>query len=390
MIEPRIAQRMERIEPFHVMSLLARAQALEAQGRDLVHMEVGEPDFATPEPVVEAARQALTAGRTRYTPALGLPALRGAVAGHYRDRFGVNLDADTVAVTPGASGALLLALGVTVNPGDEVVLADPGYPCNRHFVELLEGRPRAVAVGWETGYQLTARQVEAAWTERTRVVLVASPSNPTGTLLPASELAAMQAVVRRGGGVLIVDEIYHELVFDAPARTALSQSQDLFVVNSFSKYWGMTGWRLGWLVAPAAYMDAVNRLAQNIFLAAPTLSQYAALEAFSEPVRVITDARREAFRQRRDFLLPALRDLGFDLPLTPDGAFYLYAGCDRFTDDSFSLANDLLDRAGVAVTPGKDFGSHRSERHLRFAYTTDIQRLEEGVARIRRYLSAGS
>ena len=275
-----------------------------------------------------------------------------------------------------------------VNPGDEVLMADPGYPCNRHFVELLEGRPLSLPVGPETGYQLTAELVEAAWTPKTRVVLVATPSNPTGTLLRPDQLRALQRVVRERGGMLIVDEIYHELVFDQPAYTALSQTSELFVINSFSKYFCMTGWRLGWLVAPAEYLDAIDRLAQNIFLAAPTLSQHAALAAFSEETLALTDQCRQAFRERRDFLLPALRELGFDLPLTPEGAFYLYAGCKRQTGDSFAFARELLEREGVAVTPGRDFGNNRPKEHLRFAYTTETVRLEEGVERIRRFIAA--
>jgi aspartate/methionine/tyrosine aminotransferase len=292
-------------------------------------------------------------------------------------------------VTPGASGGLLLALGVLLDPGDEVLMADPGYPCNRHFVELLEGVPVSIPVGADSGYQLTPDLVESAWTPRTRAVLVASPSNPTGTLLTPQSMDELQRLVLRLGGVLIVDEIYHQLVFDQPAYTALALSRDLFVVNSFSKYFGMTGWRLGWLAAPEPFMDAVERLAQNIFLAAPTLSQYAALSAFSEETVVITEQRREAFRARRDFLLPALRALGFELPLTPEGAFYLYAGCRAHTDDSFAFARDLLERGHVATTPGRDFGKNAPERHLRFAYTTDVARLAEGVERIRRFLAAG-
>jgi aspartate/methionine/tyrosine aminotransferase len=338
---------------------------------------------------VVAGQRALAAGHTRYTPALGLAELREAIAEHYRTRFGVALPAARVAVTPGASGALLLALGVVLDPGDEVLLADPGYPCNRHFVTLLEGRAVAVPVGPETGYQLTAEQVAAAWTPRTRAVLVANPSNPTGTRLEADQLTALAHLVRDRGGVLIVDEIYHELVFDAAPYTALAGGEDRFVVNSFSKFFGMTGWRLGWLVAPESCLEAVERLAQNLFLAAPTLSQHAALAALAAPALAIAEARREAFRARRDFLLPALRGLGFELPVTPGGAFYLYAGCAGLTDDSFTLAGALLEQAGVAVTPGRDFGRHRPEQHLRFAYTTDIERLAEGVERIRRFLGAG-
>jgi aspartate/methionine/tyrosine aminotransferase len=380
---------MGRIEPFYVMDLLARAQGLEHSGRDLVHMEVGEPDFPTPTPILEAGRRALAEGRTRYTPALGLPALREAIAGHYGKRFGVQLGATDVAVTPGASGALLLALAVVVDPGDEVLLADPGYPCNRHFVELLEGRPVAIPVGADTGYQPTPAQLDAAWGPRTTALLVATPSNPTGTLLSPEDLVALHRVVSRRGGVLIVDEIYQELVFDGPAHTALAHSRDLFVINSFSKYFGMTGWRLGWLVAPQPYMEAVDRLAQNLFLAAPTPSQHAALAAFEPQTLAITEERRLAFGRRRDYLVPALRDLGFHVPVTPQGAFYVYAGCGGLADDSLALAEALLTRAGVAVTPGRDFGRHAPERHLRLAYTTTEERLGEGVSRIGRFLAAG-
>jgi len=386
MISPHIARRMQRIKPFYVMDLLERAKRLEAQGRDLVHMEVGEPDFPTPEPVVAAGQQALADGRTRYTPALGLPVLREAISSHYATRFGVAPGASRIAVTPGASGALLLTLAVLVDPGDQVLMADPGYPCNRHFVELLEGEPVSLPVDRSSGYQLDAEQVDAAWTPRTRAVLVASPSNPTGTLLTPEQIEAVHQVVRRRSGVLIVDEIYHELVFDRPVHTALSISPDLFVVNSFSKFFGMTGWRLGWIVAPRAYLDSLDRLAQNIFLAAPTLSQYAALAALGDETLAIAEQRRDAFKERRDFLLPAIRGLGFDVPSPPHGAFYLYASCSGLTDDSFRFVGDLLEQAGVAITPGRDFGNYRAAAHVRFAYTTGLDRLEEGVGRIRRFL----
>jgi aspartate/methionine/tyrosine aminotransferase len=277
-------------------------------------------------------------------------------------------------------------MSVLVNPAESVLMADPGYPCNRHFVELVEGKPVTIPVGVETGYQLTAELVELAWREGTKAVLVASPSNPTGTLLSMHELSALHTTVSRLGGVLIVDEIYQGLIYDESGGTALDIADDLFVVNSFSKYFGMTGWRLGWLVAPEAFVDPLERLAQNIYLSAPTLSQYAALSAFSAEVRVIQQERRQEFQRRRDFLLPLLRELGFDIPLIPQGAFYLYAGCQGITHDSYHFAQTLLEEAGVAVTPGRDFGFHRPESHLRFAYTTDLARLEEGVERIRRFI----
>jgi len=381
-----VAQRMSEIGPFHVMELLGRARELEAQGRSIIHMEIGEPDFTTPQPVLAAAQQALEEGRTHYTPALGLPALREAISGFYRSRYHVDVPASRIIITPGASGALLLALGVVLDRDSEVLLADPGYPCNRHFVRFIEGRARAIAVGAETDYQLTADLLARHWGGRTRAAMVATPSNPTGTLIAAEELAAMAALVREKGGALLVDEIYHGLVYDRPTPTALALTDEAFVINSFSKYFSMTGWRLGWLVVPEGYVREVEKLAQNLFIAAPTLAQYAALAAFGEESLAILEQRRQAFQQRRDYLLPALRELGFDIPVTPQGAFYLYADCSRFSNDSFQFAADLLEQAGVAVTPGIDFGNHLPERHLRFAYTTSLENLAEGVERIRRYL----
>ncbi|MCA1804537.1 MAG: pyridoxal phosphate-dependent aminotransferase [Xanthomonadaceae bacterium] len=381
------ARRMAHIQPFHVMALLARARALEAQGRDVVHMEIGEPDLPTPAPIVAAGQRALAAGLTRYTPAQGLPELRAAISGFYRDQYGVAVDPGRIVVTPGASGALHLVLALLVDRDQQVLLTDPGYPCNRNFVYLVEGEPVGVPVDAATGYQLTAAMAEQHWTERTRVLMVASPANPTGTLLAPGELAALQQLAQGRGARLVVDEIYHGLTYDGDAPTALAVSDELFVINSFSKYFGMTGWRLGWIVAPPDQVEGLERLAQNLYLAAPTLSQHAALAAFTPETRTILEERRAAFRERRDYLLPALRELGFVIPLTPQGAFYLYADCSRFTDDSFAFSRQLLEEAGVAITPGLDFGEHRASQHVRFAYTTDIPRLREGVERIRRFVA---
>ena len=391
MTPPHIARRMADIQPFYVMDLLARARVLEAQGRDIVHMEIGEPDFVTPAPIREAAKRALDAGHTHYTPTLGLPALREAISAFYRSDYGIEVPPERIIVTPGASGALLLTLGVLVDPGDQVLMADPGYPCNRHFTRLMEGEALGVPVGPQTDYQLTADVLDAHWGKRSVAALLASPSNPTGTLVSNDSLRAMQAVVEPRGGRLIVDEIYHGLIYEGEAgdsHTALAVSDQLFVINSFSKYFCMTGMRLGWLVAPEAYVREIDKLAQNIFLAAPTISQYAALAAFEPATRVILDEQCEAFRRRRDFLLPALRELGFDIPCAPQGAFYLYANCSCFSDDSGAFANDLLEQAGVAVTPGKDFGTNAPQHHLRFAYTTAMAELEKGVERLASYLSA--
>ena len=383
-----LARRMGDIEPFHVMALLARAKALEAQGRDIVHMEIGEPDFATPRPICEAGIRALAHGELFYTPALGLPELREAIAGFYKTRYGVAVSPSRIVITPGSSGALLLAIAALVNPGDQVLMADPGYPANRHFVRMMEGEAVGVPVGPDSHYQLTPELIEQHWGQRTVAALVATPSNPTGTLISRERIAAMAAFVQQRQGVLIVDEIYHGLVYEGATHTALDAGDNVFVINSFSKYFNMTGWRLGWMVAPDAYVSDLDKLAQNIFLSAPTPAQMAALVAFEPETLAICDARREAFRERRDYLVPALRALGFDIPHMPQGAFYIYAGCGRFTQDSHAFALDLLQQAGVAITPGIDFGHHRAREHVRFAYTRPVERLAEGVRRIRSYLAA--
>jgi aspartate/methionine/tyrosine aminotransferase len=359
---------------------------MESEGRSIIHMEVGEPDFATPAPIVEAGQAALAGGRTKYTPARGLSELREKIAGHYLETYGLELSPERIMVTPGSSGALQLVLSALVNPGEKVLLADPGYPCNRHLVELVDGVPVTVPVDAESGYQLTAALVDGAWSEGVKAVLVASPSNPTGTLLARGEMQKLHEWCESRGAALIVDEIYQGLVYDESGGTALSVSDNLFVVNSFSKYFGMTGWRLGWLVAPDEFIDPLERLAQNVYLSAPTLSQHAALSAFTPEVKRILEQRREEFHQRRDFLLQALTELGFRIPLAPQGAFYLYVECQAISSDSYRFAYDLLEQAGVAVTPGRDFGNYRPQAHLRFAYTRPVDQLAEGVERIRRFL----
>jgi len=379
---PQAAIRTTDIEPFRVMAILARARAMEAAGRDIVHMEVGEPDFATPEPIVEAGIAALRAGHTHYTPALGLPTLRQAIADYYGEHYGVAVNPGRVAVTPGASGALLLVMAALFDPGDEVLLADPGYPCNRHFARIVEARGVGVPVGPETAFQLSAEQVERHWRPRTRGVLVANPGNPTGTVIAAAELRAIHEVVKARDGWLIVDEIYHELIYGHDEPSAAALGEDVIVINSFSKYFLMTGWRLGWLLAPPSLMPAIDKLAQNLFLSAPTVAQHAALAALRPETRLLLEARKAELRARRDLLLPELRHLGFDVPVEPAGAFYIYAGIDRFGMTSEAFAEKLLLEAGVAITPGTDFGTHQADRHVRFAYTTSSERIHEALARI--------
>jgi len=385
---PAKQRRIERIQPFHVMALLARARQLEAEGRDIVHMEIGEPDFPTPQPIVEAGLEAIKGGDVHYTPATGLRQLRETIAGFYQRQYGVSVDPRRIIVTPGASGALLLALGVLLERDEAVMLADPGYPCNRNFIYFLEGQIQNIPVGAKQGYQLTPALVSEHWQAETRAILLASPSNPTGTLIPQTDLQQIIDYAGQQGGQVIIDEIYHGLVYDQEAQTALALSDEVFVINSFSKYFGMTGWRLGWMVAPEDYIDDVDKLAQNLFLAAPTPAQHAALAAFTPETRAILEQRKNEFKKRRDFLLPALRELGFKIPVEPQGAFYLYADCSAFTDNSYAFALDLLENAGVAITPGKDFGHNAPEKHVRFAYTTELSRLEEGITRLQKYLKA--
>jgi len=385
---PRGAARMADIEPFHVMQIIARAKALEAQGRSIVSMVVGEPDFPVAPLVRDAAMRLLEAGHVHYTPALGITPLREAISNWYSARYGVQVPTSRIAVTTGSSGALLLTMGVLLDPGDEVLMADPGYPCNRHFVRAIDGVPVGVNVGPQTAYQLTAELVERHWTPRTKAALVCSPSNPTGTMISKPTLHEIHEVVRKKGGILISDEIYHGLTYGGSAPTAASLGDDVFVINSFSKYFGMTGFRLGWLVASDAFMVDVDKLAGNLFISPPDIAQRAALAAFEPDTIALMEERRELYRQQRDFLLPALKALGFEVPVTPEGAFYIYANCARFTNDSYAFCWDVLENAGVAITPGLDFGHNDPRHHVRFSYPKPVAVLEEGVHRLTEYLAS--
>ena len=380
------ASRLAHIAPFHVMELLARAKALEAEGRDIIHMEIGEPDFPTPAPILEAAQASMAGGRMFYTPALGLPELRQAIADFYRQRYNVAVPASRIVVTAGASGALLLAMACLCQPGSEWLMTDPGYPCNSNFVRSFDGVPVCIPVSAENNYQPNLAEVQHYWNERTAGALFASPANPTGTLLDEPTLESIAEFVRQRQGTLIVDEIYHGLTYERDASTALKLGDDIFVVQSFSKYFNMTGWRLGWLVVPDRFAREIEKLAQNLFIAPPTPAQYGALAAFKPETIAILEARRSEFHARRDYLAPALEKLGFRLTAKPEGAFYIYADCSALTNDSEAFARDLLEKAGVAMTPGLDFGAAAPKSHLRIAYTTSIERLEQAISRIRAYL----
>ena len=381
-----LAARVRDIAPFHVMEVQTAARAIEAEGRSVIHMEIGEPDFPTPQPVLDAAAAGIADGRVYYTSALGLPELRRAIAAHYLDHYGARVAPERIVVTAGSSAALLLTLALIVDRDDQILLADPGYPCNRHFVRTLEGEALGVPVGPESNYQLSAALVDRHWTPRTRAVLIASPSNPTGTSVAREELERIRDVVAQRRGALIVDEIYLGLSYSARPRTALELSAEAFVISSFSKYFNMTGWRLGWLVAPERHVRDLEKLAQNLYISPAAPSQRAALACFAPQTMAILEERRREFQARRDFLVPALRGLGFRIPVMPTGGFFVYADCSAFALDSERFALEALQATGVAFTPGIDFGRNRPEAHVRFAYTIARPQLDEGVRRLARWL----
>jgi len=378
----RTARRAAEIEPFEVMDVLTRAQALERAGRRVVHMEIGEPDFTAPQPVVEAGVRALREGRTAYTATLGLPALRETVAAHYGARFGERLPAERVVITAGASGGLLTLAALYVDAGDELLVPDPGYPGYRHFVRAFEGRAHALAVSAADNFQPTLALVRAAWGRRTKGLILGSPANPTGTLIERAELARIAEFIAERGGVLMVDEIYQGLTYGAEPWTALGLAGEVVVINSFSKYFCMTGWRLGWVVLPEHALRGFEKLAQHLFISAPAAAQHAACAAFSAEALAILEDRRAEFARRRDCLLSALKEAGLAVPAEPHGAFYIYADCGR---DARRFCLELLEREAVAATPGLDFGANGTAHHVRFAYTRPLAELEEAGERIRRF-----
>jgi aspartate/methionine/tyrosine aminotransferase len=381
---PPTTRRAQEIEPFEVMDVLSRAHALEAQGRSVVHMEIGEPDFTAPEPVVEAGVRALRDGRTAYTATLGLPALREAIAGFYSSRFQKTVDAKRIAITSGASGGLLTVAALYVNPGDEILVPDPGYPGYRHFVRAFEGVARPLAVSAADDFQPTAAMVEKAWTKNTRGVLLGSPSNPTGTLIDPVELRKIALFVERRGGVLLVDEIYQGLVYGGEPWSALGLPGEVVVINSFSKYFCMTGWRLGWVVLPEKAVRDFEKLAQHLFISAPSAAQHAALSAFLPESLAVLERRRNEFALRRDFFVPELKK-ALAVPAEPHGAFYVYADCGG---DARRFCLELLEKEAVAATPGIDFGANGTAHCVRFAYTRPRPELEEAAARIRRFAAS--
>jgi aspartate/methionine/tyrosine aminotransferase len=383
------ADRLNRIEPFRVMQLMERAKALEAEGHRVVHFEVGEPDFDTAEPIVAAGKRALDEGHTKYTQALGIPPLKARIARYYEDTAGVSIEPERIVITSGASGGLLLLTALLLNPDDELLMPDPGYPCNEVFVDVVGGIARRIDVEAANGFQVEGRSLIDAWGPRTRGVLIGSPANPTGAVLDRTRLSELVNLVHERQGAFLLDEIYQGLIYEGAGgnmevgyHTGLAIDDGIFVLNSFSKYFGMTGWRLGWMVVPLEQVDAVGRLAQNLFISPSSIAQYAALAAFDEDAMVIHEQRRQRFARRRDMLAAGLRALGLRIPVDPLGAFYLYVDVSSTGMDSETFCWRLIDKYQVAVTPGIDFGEHLAERHVRFAYTTSEASIELGLERI--------
>ena len=373
------------IAPFYVMELLEKAKLMEAGGEDIVHMEIGEPDFTTPDVVKRAALRAIKEDRTFYTESLGIPELRQRVADEYRRKWGATVSAERVVITNGTSGAFLLLSAVLLGSGRNLVISDPGYPCYRNFGRLANARTLSLPVDKSSRFELMASQIDGL-KGTPHLTIVANPSNPTGIVYREGSIARLNEAVRARKGLLVVDEIYSGLTYGATFKTALALSDEVIVVNGFSKTFAMTGWRLGWMVVPPSLVRPIQKVAQNIFISPPTVSQYAALAAFE----AVDDLKRmkETYRQRRDFLLPQLRRLGFTVPVDPEGAFYIYTDIGRWGIDSMTFVERALREARVALTPGYDFGSHLAGSHIRFSYANSMERLQEGCKRLEAWLKS--
>ncbi|MFF0379792.1 pyridoxal phosphate-dependent aminotransferase [Actinoplanes missouriensis] len=382
----KISHRAQAVAPFYAMEVAKHAAMVEADGRHVIRLNIGEPDFGAPPAVREAMREAMDGRPMPYTAALGLPALRQAISGFYRDEHGVEVDPARVVVTAGASAALVLTAAALVDPGDEVIIGDPSYPCNRQIIESFGGRVRLVPTTADTRFQLDLPSVRAHWSPATAGVMIATPSNPTGTSIPPAELAAVCELARSHGAWRIIDEIYLNLALN-PSPTALSCDPDAIVIGSFSKYFGLTGWRLGWCVLPEALIPAVERLAQNYYICASAPAQQAALACFTPEARQVCEDRRAEFAARRTVVLDGLARIGLPVPVPPDGAFYCYIDVSGTGLGSWEFCERALQEAHVALTPGRDFGHHSAETHVRLSYTASMPDLTEGLRRLERFVA---
>jgi aspartate/methionine/tyrosine aminotransferase len=365
------------------MELLEKAQEMEGRGENIVHMEIGEPDFATPDIIREAAVKAVRDGRTFYTHSLGLKELRERIAGHYAETRGVDVSPERIIVTSGTSGAFFLLCSVLLDAGKNFVISDPGYPCYKNFGVLFDANVVSLPVSEDSRFEITPDQVDGAGIVP-HLLMACSPSNPTGTEYGEDSLERLHSRVSSKGGVMAVDEIYSGLSYTGKWRSALAVSDDIIVVDGFSKTYAMTGWRLGWIVVPPSLVRPMQKMGQNVFISAPTISQHAALRAF-DATEELENMKRK-YVERRDYLFPRLRELGFGLSVVPDGAFYIYADIGRWGMDSMVFTERALNEAKVAITPGYDFGSYGAGSHVRFSYASDMDNLREGCRRLEEWL----
>ncbi len=393
----RVSGRAQRIEPFYVMEVAKAAATLAAKvahtDAPMVFLNMGEPDFTAPPLVQEAACKAVHNGLTQYTQATGLGALRERISDWYLQRFNVVVPASRIVITAGASAALQLACLALIESGDEILMPDPSYPCNRHFVSAADGKAVLIPTTAAERFQLSADKVQSAWGDATRGVLLASPSNPTGTSIHPNELRRIHEVVSHRGGITLVDEIYLGLSHDPQyAQTALALDDNIISINSFSKYFNMTGWRLGWMVVPLPLVPVIERLAQNLFICPSTISQHAAMACFETASIHEYERRRAEFKARRDYFIPALNALGLNVPVMPDGAFYAWADCRAACQrlgikDSWDFAFEVMNQAHVAVTPGRDFGTADTHNFIRFSTASSMPQLQLAIERLKALLA---
>ncbi|MCX7965951.1 MAG: aminotransferase class I/II-fold pyridoxal phosphate-dependent enzyme, partial [Syntrophorhabdaceae bacterium] len=372
MENPHLSKKLEKVSPFYVMELLEAAKEMEARGEDIVHMEVGEPDFPTPSIVKEEAKKAIGEDKTFYTHSLGLSELRERIKNYYLDAYGISIEKDRIIITNGTSGAFLIIFLGLLEKGKKLVISDPGYPCYKNFGYLVDGEVCLIPVTEKTGYMLTKKHI-IRFKYRPDVVVISNPSNPTGSVYDMETIEGLYEEVSKRAGILIVDEIYSGLNYSKKIFTALSISEDIFVVDGFSKTYAMTGWRLGWMVAPKWFIRAAQKIGQNVYISPPSISQHAAIKAFDAEKEIKT--MRETYKKRRDFMLQELNNMGFYIPVIPEGAFYIYAGIEKWGMDSMDFVKRALVEAKVAITPGYDFGNFRAGKHVRFSYANSLNRL---------------
>src|SRR2546426_3288264 len=382
----RSSRRTEHTEPFLAVEVFERAQALERAGADVVHLEFGEPDFDTPPVIVEAVERAIKDGRTRYAASLGILPLREAIAEHYAQTYDVEVSPDQILVTPGTSPAMLLLFGHLLDPGDEVVLSDPYYACYPNFIRYADGVPVEVDVSEADRFQYRPEAIRERLSARTRAIVVNSRANPTGSVLAPDRMAALAALARERGVAVVSDEIYHGLTEGGRDRSILEFTDQAFVLNGFSKAFAMTGWRLGWVIAPPEHVRSLQTLYSNFFISTNEFVQWAGVAALREAVDETARFRR-IFAERRRAMVDGLRAIGLGVGFEPEGAFYVLANARRFTRDSVAFAYEILERAHVAVTPGAAFGSN-AEGYLRFSYASSVERIREGLRRLGDFLAA--